>query len=95
MRVTMGTAGRLVIPKKVRDEAGLQAGMELDVRACDGRIEVEPVQPRIRLEREGRFLVVVSDDPMPPITNDLVNETLEEIRREREQAATGRAAAAD
>jgi len=56
MKTTIDAAGRIVIPKKLREQAGLQAGMELEVRCRDGRIEVEPTTPGYHMERRGRFL---------------------------------------
>lgn len=56
MRATIDKAGRLVIPKALRDELGLRPG-EVEVTA-DGnglRIEVESGE---MLEREGDLLVI-------------------------------------
>ncbi len=46
MKTTIDAAGRLVIPKKIREEAGLKPGTALDVRVRDGVIEIEPELPR-------------------------------------------------
>ncbi|HZS92352.1 MAG TPA: AbrB/MazE/SpoVT family DNA-binding domain-containing protein, partial [Chloroflexota bacterium] len=42
MKTTMDAAGRLVIPREIRRQAGLQPGMPVEVRWHDGRIEIEP-----------------------------------------------------
>ncbi len=42
MTVIMDAAGRLVIPREIRREAGLEPGMPLDVRCREGVIEIEP-----------------------------------------------------
>ena len=42
MRTTTDAAGRLVIPKEIRREAGLKPGMVLEVHWRDGHIEIEP-----------------------------------------------------
>jgi len=83
MKTTMDAAGRLVIPKKLREEAGLTPGVELDVRFHNGRIEIEPAEGRVRLEQRGRFLVAVFDDDLPPIDPEMVERTLQEIRDQR------------
>ncbi|HTE85321.1 MAG TPA: AbrB/MazE/SpoVT family DNA-binding domain-containing protein [Dehalococcoidia bacterium] len=83
MKTTIDSAGRLVIPKEIRRQAGLQAGMQLEVRFDAGRIEIEPATLPVRLERRGRWLVAVQEVDVPPLTNEMVNETLDALRRER------------
>lgn len=81
MRTTIDGAGRIVVPKPLREELGLRAGQELEVRARDGIIEIEPVATPLRLvEREG-FLVAESAESLPPLTAEQVRETLERVRR--------------
>jgi len=41
------------------------------------------------LEREGWATVLVPDRPVPPITADMVNELIDEMRRERENYGLG------
>ncbi len=83
MKTTIDAAGRLVIPKRLRDEAGLTPGMELEVRCRDGRIEVAPAESTVRLERRGRFLVAVPDESASTLTREMVDELIETIRNER------------
>ena len=83
MKTTIDAAGRLVLPKKLREQAGFEPGMELEVRYCDGRIEVEPAEVGHHLERRGRFLVAMADGPMPPLTDEMVRQTREQILDER------------
>lgn len=40
MRTTIDMAGRLVVPKGLRDQLGFAAGTELELRAVDGHLEV-------------------------------------------------------
>lgn len=87
MKTTIDAAGRIVIPKKLREQAGLQPGMELEVRCRDGRIEVEPAAPGYQMERRGRFLVAVTGSTTATLTREMVEETREDIRRERAEAA--------
>ncbi len=82
MKTTIDAAGRLVIPKEIRRQAGLQPGMPLDVRWQDGRIEIEPAARPVRLERRGRFLVAVADGT-DELTTEIVEETREALARER------------
>lgn len=59
MRVTMDKAGRLVIPKDLRDRIGLRAG-ELDVHVEGAGLHLEPVAGDGLVEREGRLVVAES-----------------------------------
>jgi len=81
MVTTIDSAGRIVVPKRLREELGFKAGQQLELSAVDGRLEVEhPIAP-MRLERRGRRLVAVADHEMPNLTTEMVRETLEQVRR--------------
>lgn len=87
MKTTIDAAGRLVIPKEIRREAGLQPGMELEVCVRDGRIEIEPVSVPIRLERRGHLLVaVLEEDDGVRLTSEDVERIRESLRKERGDA---------
>ena len=81
MRTTIDAAGRIVVPKPIRQELGLTAGQELDITARDGRLEIEVAPTPMRLERRGTGVVAVPETQLPPLTVDLVRETLERGRR--------------
>lgn len=81
MVATIDKAGRLVIPKRLREELGFKPGQRLELSAIDGRLEVEHPTTPMRLEKQGGRLVAVTDRPMPELTPELVRETLEQIRR--------------
>jgi len=71
----------LVVPKALRDELGLAAGQELELRAVDGRLEAEVPATPMRLEERDGDLVAVTDAELPRLTPELVRETLEQTRR--------------
>jgi len=81
MVTTIDSAGRIVIPKRLREELGFKPGQHLELHATDGRLEIEHPATAMRLEKRGGRLVAVADRPMPPLTSDLVRETLERVRR--------------
>ncbi|MEO5704663.1 MAG: AbrB/MazE/SpoVT family DNA-binding domain-containing protein [Candidatus Limnocylindrales bacterium] len=81
MRTTIDAAGRIVVPKAIREELALYGGQELEVTAVDGRIEMEIPQTPMHLEERGGILVAVPDVPVPPLTAEMVRETLEKVRR--------------
>jgi AbrB family looped-hinge helix DNA binding protein len=49
MRTTIDKAGRLVVPKELREQLGFTPGTELDLTAVDGRLEAA-VPSRVRVE---------------------------------------------
>jgi AbrB family looped-hinge helix DNA binding protein len=83
MKTTIDNAGRLVIPKEVRREAGLRPGMRLEVRWRDGRIEIEPEPLVVQLVRKGRLTVAVPSGGVPPLRSETVEYTRRKLRRER------------
>jgi len=81
MRSTIDKAGRVIVPKAMRDELGLTGGTEIEIGLVDGRIEIAPVASHIRLERKRGRLVAASDREMPVLTSDEVRALLEKLRR--------------
>jgi AbrB family looped-hinge helix DNA binding protein len=81
MRVTIDEAGRLVIPKPLRDSLGLTGGEELEISARDdGRIELEVPTTPMRLVSRPHGVVAVADREMPTLSQEAVRETLERVR---------------
>jgi AbrB family looped-hinge helix DNA binding protein len=81
MKVALDAAGRLVIPKPLRQALGLKPGQELEIRAGDGRLEIEIAPTPMRLKKRGKGVVAVPDAELPALTAEQVRETLERLRR--------------
>jgi len=81
MRVAMDKAGRIVLPKRVRDALGLQPGVELELLEEDGRVVLEPPAVPMRLVRRGKGVVVVPEKPLPRLRAGQVRAVLESGRR--------------
>ncbi|MDH4345617.1 MAG: AbrB/MazE/SpoVT family DNA-binding domain-containing protein [Thermoleophilia bacterium] len=82
MKTTIDKAGRIVIPKPMRDELGLRGGTEVEVELVDGHIEIEATAARMWLERnDDGFLVARTDRELPRLTAERVRALLEQIRR--------------
>jgi len=75
MKTTIDAAGRLVIPRAIRRQAGLQPGMALEVRCRDGRIEIEPAALPVKLVRKGRLVVAVPETDGEQLTAETVEAT--------------------
>ena len=56
MRTTIDKAGRLVIPKQLRDHVGLRPG-EVEVTAEGTGLRVEPLAAESLDERDGRLVI--------------------------------------
>ena len=81
MQTTVDAAGRVVIPKPIRDSLGLTGGRTVDIRERGGVIEIEPAATPMRLEKRDGHLVAVPEHELPVLTDDLVRATLEKVRR--------------
>jgi len=81
--VTIDLAGRVVIPKEIRDAAGIEPGMPLVISSRDGRIEIEPRRRAVRIEKRGRLQVAVSVDPGTSLTREQVRKAQDAVARRR------------
>jgi AbrB family looped-hinge helix DNA binding protein len=83
MITTIDAAGRIVVPKEVREQARLEPGTRVNVRCLDGVVHIEPAPLPVALRRRGRFLVAVPKPSTPRLTDAAVRETRRRLRRER------------
>ena len=81
MKTTIDGAGRLVVPKPLRETLGFEPGRKLEVRAVDGRLEVEIAPTPMRLSRRGKSVVAVADRKLPTLTVAEVRRALDSVRR--------------
>ena len=81
MKSTIDSAGRIVVPKALREALGLKPGQPLEIRAGDGRLEIEVAPTPVQLKKRGRGVIAVPEDELPPLTAEQVRETLERTRR--------------
>lgn len=81
MRAAIDVAGRIVIPKSLRDELGLRPGLALEIRASDGALIIEPAPTPVSLVRRGKRLVAKPAVRLPKLTQEEVREVLEGSRR--------------
>jgi AbrB family looped-hinge helix DNA binding protein len=79
MRTTIDAAGRIVVPKALRESLGFAPGTELEIEAVDGRLEVA-VPSRVTVEdgpHGPRFVAGDAD----PLTVEQVRELIDRGRR--------------
>jgi AbrB family looped-hinge helix DNA binding protein len=86
-KVTIDGAGRLVLPKKIRDSLQLRAGDELDIEAADDRILLTPSRTEGQFRKKRGVWVFRTGEPLSVET---VERAREEIRDERARRNLGR-----
>ena len=80
-------AGRIVLPKPVRDELQLAAGDSLEVESSEDRVILRRARGKGRMLKEHGVWVF---DSGQPLTVDTVNRTIRRIRNERERKILGK-----
>lgn len=81
MKVSIDATGRVVIPKELRERLGIRRGRPLEIRERDGLIEIEPAPTAMSLVRRTGGSVAVPAQKLPPLTDEVVRETMERTRR--------------
>ena len=81
MRTTIDRAGRIVVPKPLRDELGVQPAQVLELQVRDGHLQVDVVPVEMRLEGRRNGPVPVPAEELPTLTAEQVRQTLESTRR--------------
>lgn len=77
MKTTIDKAGRLVIPKALRDAVGLRPG-EVEVTADGASLRVEPISGDSLEEHDGRLVIPSSGSPL---SDDVVRELRDASQR--------------
>jgi AbrB family looped-hinge helix DNA binding protein len=86
-RLTVDKAGRIVLPKPVREKLQLAPGDELELETLDDRISLRPVRGTAQLRKKRGVWVFRCGEPLAAAT---VEETIERVRRERDNQNLGR-----
>ncbi|MHB8671429.1 MAG: AbrB/MazE/SpoVT family DNA-binding domain-containing protein [Acidimicrobiales bacterium] len=83
MKTVIDGAGRIVIPKPIRDEAGMRAGTEVEI-SFDGEavlITVPVVEVGITRDESGRMVTSLADDDQGPFAS--MSDLLDAIDQQR------------
>jgi AbrB family looped-hinge helix DNA binding protein len=84
---TMDKAGRIVLPKQVRDELQLGPGDSLELEASEDHIILRPARGKGRMYKEHGMWVFDSGEPLSVET---VSKTLRRVRDERDRRNLGK-----
>jgi AbrB family looped-hinge helix DNA binding protein len=85
--LTIDKAGRIVLPKPVRDELQLSAGDSLEVESSEERVVLRPVRRQGRVYKKQGVWVFDSGEPLDA---DVVNKTIRRVRDERDRRNLGK-----
>jgi AbrB family looped-hinge helix DNA binding protein len=81
MTLKIDKAGRIVVPKSVRERFGLRAGSELELSENEGQLLLKPVGQRPSLVLRGELLVHLGQPPDGYDWNGLVDADRHERMR--------------
>lgn len=83
--LNMDRAGRLVLPKPVREQLQLEPGEPLELESFDDHIVLRPVRGNATAyKRQGIWVFRT-----PPLKASVVDETIRKVRKERERQVLG------
>ena len=85
--LTIDKAGRIVLPKPLRDELQLEAGDSLEVNTKGEEITLRPIRGTSSLKKKHGVWVFQAGQPLAP---DAVDKTIREVRRDREELILGK-----
>lgn len=85
-KVTLDRAGRVVLPKTLRDELHLSPGDTLDVAVKGGEVTLRPRRGATPLQKEHGIWVFRTGEPL---TADETEGTLRNIRAQRQRQNAG------
>jgi AbrB family looped-hinge helix DNA binding protein len=83
-KITLDKAGRLVLPKPVRDRLKLDPGDALQLEADDDRIVLRPIRPKAMLRKELGVWVFQGES-----AEDSIPDLVDAIRRKRTDEILG------
>ena len=86
-RLVIEKAGRMVIPKSLRQNLRLEPGDSLEMESVGEKITLRPVRVMGAMTREHGVWVFHSGQPLPASATD---EMLRQIREERDLANLGK-----
>jgi len=85
---TLDKAGRLVLPKPVRDALQLEPGDSLEVEGSEEQVILRPVRGTMPLRKKKGIWVYRTGEPLSAAA---VSKTVREVREERHRQNLGKA----
>ena len=85
--LTIDKAGRVVLPKPVRDALQISPGDSLELESSEDHIVLRPARGRGRMYKKNGMWVFDSGEPLAA---DVVNQTIQRVRAERDRRNLGK-----
>jgi AbrB family looped-hinge helix DNA binding protein len=85
-QITLDSAGRIVLPKAIRDELHLSPGDTLDLTVRGDEVTLRPQRNSSRLQKKQGVWVFSAGKPM---SSDETAEALRKIREQRDRQNAG------
>ncbi len=86
-RLTLDETGRIMLPKPVLEALRLSPGDALQLSTSDDKIVLRPLRPSGTMRKKRGLWVYRTGEPLSAAT---ANETLERVRRERDEQNPGK-----
>jgi AbrB family looped-hinge helix DNA binding protein len=86
-RLSIDRAGRLVLPKPVRDQLHLEQGESLEMESFDDHVILRPARGNPAMRKKRGVWVFGTGTPLKA---SVVNETIQGVRAERDRRGSGR-----
>jgi len=81
MKTTIDKAGRIVVPKSLRDALNLYGGDEVEIELDGERLTLTPAPRELKLRRGPRGVLTAEFVGLPEHGPEKVREELERVRR--------------
>jgi AbrB family looped-hinge helix DNA binding protein len=81
MRTTIDRLGRIVVPKPIRERLQLHGGEQIEIDERDGVVEIRVAPTEVTIEETAHGPVATPSQVLPPLTEQIVRDTLEQHRR--------------
>jgi AbrB family looped-hinge helix DNA binding protein len=80
VRIDIDENGRIVIPKSMCEDLGINGPGELELTEFKGKLELTAPDRAAHIEIRDGCAVIVPDQPVPPLTVEMTREAIERSR---------------
>lgn len=81
METTIDVAGRIVIPKQLRDQFGLRGGQAVEIVDKGDHLEIRPAAATVQVVEQEDGPILVASGDVEPLTDNDVRGLIDQARR--------------